>query len=131
MADALAPFWPVSHIMHHPMNTAPVFGHCNVEDPDVARWVANQRMVLVTIDSGFQTRWVKSGVLERHGVEVIVFTKDLKGPREQHERITKHLPHWVTDLGQYAYGYRVWEQSERLHPVVRQGNKKKLCAARA
>lgn len=126
MADGLASFWPVRHILTHPDNTANVPGQCNVEDEKVAPWVAKNGLVLVTIDAGFKTRWVKTGLLEAHGVEVIVFTKDLKGPREQHGRITRHLPSWMAELGEYAYGYRVWEQSQNLKPRIVQGSRKKL-----
>jgi len=126
VADALAPFWPVRHVHVHPLNTATTVGQCNVQDEDVAPWCADNRFVLVTIDRGFKTRWIKSGLLADHGVEVIVFAKDIKGPRAQHEAITKRLPHWMAVLGQYPYGFRVWEQTEKLVPSWRHGNKKKL-----
>ena len=125
-AESLAPVWPVMHVVGHPMNSSSVVGQCNVLDEDVAPWVAANELVLVTIDTGFLTKWVKTGLLRNHGVEVIVFSRDLKGLREQHGRIVKHLPHWIEDLGQHAYGYRVWEQTEKLRPTFREGSKKKL-----
>ena len=125
VADSLAPFWPVQHVREHPMNTATVVGQCNVDDEEVAPWCAAQELVLVTIDTGFRTTWVKSGLLRDHGVEVIVFDKDLKGAREQSIRITKHLPNWLSDLASYGYGFRVWSQTSNAHPRIVEGSKKK------
>ncbi len=85
-------------------------GQNNAPDPVIAERCANQRIVLVTTDSGFRGRWLRSGVLANHGVEVIVFTQDLVGLPEQHRIITKHLPRWKSELGRNRYGYRVWQQ---------------------
>jgi hypothetical protein len=129
VADALAPFWPVCHVRVHPMNTAKTVGQCNVQDQDVAPWCSDNGLVLVTIDAGFATRWVKSGLLANHGVEVIVFAKDIKGPRAQHEAITRHLPHWMETLGKVTYGFRVWEQTTKLEPSLKIGKKKLLSSS--
>ena len=82
--------------------------------------------MLVTIDSDFRTRWIKSGLLQSCGAEVIVFTQDLKGPREQHSRIVKHIPHWLADLAAYPYGFRVWQQTQNARPSIVQGPKKRV-----
>jgi hypothetical protein len=126
VAQGLAPAWNIIHAVNHPDNTATTPGQSNVEDPDIAKWVADSERVLVTIDSDFRTRWIKTGLLQRHGVEVIVFTQDLKGLREQFGRVVKHLPYWATDLREYPYGYRVWEQSQKLRPRIVDGSKQKL-----
>lgn len=125
VAEALAPFWPIQHVVGHPDNTAPVHGQCNVPDEVIAPWASEQRLVVVTIDTDFKARWVKTKLLQNHGVEVIVFTTDLKGPRVQHGRITKHLPYWITDLGRYEYGYRIWDHTENNRPSWRGGSKKR------
>ena len=125
MAGALAPFWPVFHVYEHPDNTATRAGQCNVQDEEIAPWVASLGMVLVTIDSDFQTRWVKSSLLSNHGVEVIVFSRDLKGPREQHDRITLNMPHWQSTLVPFDYGYRVWSQGERAGLTHKYGGRRR------
>ena len=125
MADSLALVWPVQHIRTHPENTSDVEGQCNVVDERVAPWCAENGLVLVTIDSGFQARWVKTGLLAQNGLEVIVFSQDLKGPREQHSRISRHLPHWIETLNEYDYGYRVWSQGPQNKPEIRIGGKRK------
>ncbi len=123
MADSHALVWPICHVKDHPDNTAIVYGWCDVDDREIARWCAEHGLTLVTTDSDFTTRWVKSGVLAAHGVEVIVFTQDLNGLREQHVRVGKHLPHWIETLGHYPYGYRVWEQGHANAPKLRIGRR--------
>lgn len=126
VADALAPFWSICHISAHPENPSTTVGQCSLGDDALAPWIAENKLVYVTIDSGFSGRWVKSGLLSDHGIEAIVFTRDIKGDREQMSRITRHLPNWQEALADYDYGFRVWEQSEhRRLPWIRHGNKTK------
>ena len=102
---------PVRHV--HEAVPAPtgVKGQTEAEDPDIASWCASHRYVLVTADSDFKGRWLRSGLLGERGVEVIVFSRDLEGLHVQHSLITKFLPKWQAELGLQEYGYRVWDQS--------------------
>ncbi len=75
----------------------------------------------MTTDEDFRGRWVRSGLLQAHNVEVVVFTKDPKGLREQHARVTRHLPYWEQELSRQPYGFRVWEQGNPLAPSMRRG----------
>jgi hypothetical protein len=109
------PFSHVSTVFPQPTGTIP--GRCRTPDEDIAKWCGQTSTVLVTIDKDFQTRWVRSGLLAAHGVEVIVFTKDLKGLDEQHARITRHYPHWQTELQRQPYTHRVWMQNQKLNPT--------------
>lgn len=103
-----------------------VRGQQPAEDPDIADYCARTETVLVTIDSDFRGRWVKSGTLSRAGVEVIVFTKDLKGLPEQHRIVTGCLPGWYQDLGRQPYAHRIWDQyPNRKHPELRVGKTRK------
>jgi hypothetical protein len=83
---------------------------------------------LVTIDSAgfsFNGRWVRTGLLARHGVEVIVFDRDIKGITEQHRRLTAHLPYWQSELERQPYGYRVWHQGKPLKPNMSVGQRRR------
>jgi predicted nuclease of predicted toxin-antitoxin system len=96
-------------------------GQCNATDEEIAKFCATTEYVLVTTDSDFNGRWVRSGLLREHNVEVIVFVTELPGLAEQHRRITSHLPHWEQELSRQPYGFRVWEQDRRLKPTLRIG----------
>lgn len=113
----------VSHVSQIPaLGLAHVRGQQRAEDEEIARWCAQTETVLVTIDSDFQSRWVRSGALQRAGVEVIVFTKDLKGLSEQHRVVTACIPRWCQVLGRDAYAHRVWLQHpRRTTPVLHTG----------
>lgn len=117
MADALRLVeWNICHVCALPGNTATVPGQCNIADERIAEWCAATERVLVTIDSDFRERWVRSGLLAQHGVETIVFTKDLIGLQEQHRRVTLSLPFWEEALGGSPYGHQVWEQGPHRGP---------------
>ena len=88
-------------------------GRAPVEDQAIARWCGATGYVLVTVDSDFRGRWVRSGLLAAHDVEVIVFLHDLVGLAEQHRRITACHPVWVANLTALPAGHRVWEQGDR------------------
>lgn len=90
-------------------------------DSDVAKWCGQTSHVLVTIDTDFHTRWIKTGLLAAHGVEVVVFSEDLKGLTAQHARVTRHYPYWQSVLGRGPYLHRVWMQTTRLEPGLIQG----------
>lgn len=115
------PFTHVASVFPQPPGTPP--GRCRTPDPDIAKWCGQTSTVLVTIDTDFHTRWLKSGLLAAHGVEVIVFADDLKGLDEQHARVTRHYPQWQTDLRQQPYAHRVWVQNRQLHPTLLKGKK--------
>jgi hypothetical protein len=101
------------NIVHTKFNKTP--------DEDLARWCAQTQHVLVSTDEDFQGKWVRSGLLRDEGVEVIWFTGDLVGIREQHHRITRHFPSWELELGRQPYGHRVWIQATALAPKVKPG----------
>lgn len=112
MAEALA---LVGHDVIHVARAIPpppgtVPGQQPAKDPTIARWCAQTAHVLVTTDGDFRGRWVRSKLLAQHGVEVIVFDKEIVGLAEQHRQVTLHLPHWNSELGRHPYGYRVWLQ---------------------
>ena len=112
MADALASVGePVIHVSKVPGFEGDVAGQSPADDETIAKWCAATGRVLVTCDEDFRGRWVRSGLLERHGVEVIVFDEELAGLRAQHREITRHLPHWQQELGLHQPGHRVWLQS--------------------
>lgn len=123
MAKALAivelPFIHVTDALPAPPGTPR--GRLPRPDPDIAKWCGMTNYVLVTIDADFHTRWVKSGLLAAHGVEVIVFAADLKGLDEQHARVTRHYPYWQSELGLNPYVHRVWVQTLRKAPGLIQG----------
>ena len=125
MAQALAtvelPFMHVTDALPAPPGTPR--GRLPRPDSDVAKWCGQAGRVLVTIDTDFYTRWIKSGLLAQHGVEVIVFTEDLKGLEHQHARVTKHYPWWQKELGAQPYMHRVWVQTSKLAPGLMQGRR--------
>ncbi|MGQ0431751.1 MAG: DUF5615 family PIN-like protein [Microthrixaceae bacterium] len=109
-----------------------VRGQQPAEDPDIADYCARTETVLVTIDGDFRGRWAKSGALARAGAEVIVFTKDLVGLREQHQIVTQCLPGWYVDLGSQPYAHRIWDQYPgRRHPDLRVGKRQKRSKGRS
>lgn len=132
MAEALARVdQPVSHVFHElGPGTATVYGQTNIEDVEIARWCGQTGTVLVTIDEDFRARWVRSGALERHGVEVICFDRDIIGLQEQHRRVTVHLPAWQQELTAHPYAHRVWLQTTRQRPEIIVGKRKARKAPR-
>ncbi len=112
MAEALAlvehPFVHVSEVLPSPSLPS---GQAGASDEEIAAWCADDVSVLVTTDSDFKGRWIRSGLLARHGVEVIVFNRDIPGLGNQHLRITTHLPAWQSELERQPYAYRVWVQN--------------------
>ncbi len=126
MANALAAVeYDIVHVVGHPENTHPREGNCNVPDPRIAQWCGEQQRVLVTLDHDFRTKWLKGKVLADAGAEVIVFSKDIKGLTAQHLRVTKHISHWISDLGAGSYEHRVWMQTTKEHPTQVAGPKPK------
>ena len=125
MAQALALVEePILHVSEaFPDNTGGVPGNCNVPDEQVAEWCGKTAYVLVTADEGFHGRWIRTGLLSNHGVEVIVFDREIKGLPEQHRRITRHLTRWKDVLERDPYGFRVWVQSVNGDPKTLQGKK--------
>lgn len=124
MADALALVeHRVMHVCTLPGNTAATPGCCDIADEEIAEWCAREKQTLVTIDEDFRGRWVRTGLLKKFGVEVIVFDKDVKGLDEQHRRITLHLPYWHLALGPGPYAYRVWTQTHKNAPSLTDGAK--------
>jgi hypothetical protein len=108
-------------VFPQPHGTLP--GRCRTSDEEIAKWCGLTSTVLVTIDTDFRTRWVRSGELEANGVEVIVFAEDLKGLDEQHSRVTRHHPYWQAELQRQPYAHRVWVQNRPLHPSLLMGKK--------
>lgn len=126
MAEALSwielPFIHVSRALPVPSGT--IRGHQPRHDSDLARWCGQTEHVLVTIDTDFREKWVRSGLLIKYGVEVIVFATDVKGLDTQHLEITKRYHRWQADLTRYPYGHRVWEQYlNRSGPDLKSGKK--------
>jgi hypothetical protein len=95
-----------------------VTGQSPVEDEVIARWCGTGGHVLVTIDGDFRARWVRSGLLATHDVEVIVFHRDILGLAEQHRRVTLAYEGWVQALCRHDAGHRVWEQRARGSPTL-------------
>lgn len=93
-------------------------GQCNATDAQIVEWCAKTEHVLITVDQEFYGRWARSGLLQKHGVEVIVFTQDLQHVRYQHSEVTRHLPYWEMELCRQPYGHRVWAQHRKTLPPV-------------
>lgn len=103
---------PFVHVTNIPaLGRAHVKGQQRAEDEEIAKWCAVTETTLVTIDTDFRGRWLRSGALERCGVEVIVFKRDLIGLDEQHRVVTASIPGWHDTLGSRPYTHRVWEQN--------------------
>jgi hypothetical protein len=114
---------PIMHVTELPGHPSNVVGQSPVPDDEIARFCGRTAHVLVTIDRDFQGRWIRSGLLKEHGVEVIAFDRDIKGLDEQHRRITEHLRYWHAELGKLPYGHRIWLQTTRRHPVLLEGKR--------
>ncbi len=125
MAEALAhvghPFIHVKDAIAVPTGT--VAGQSPASDEAISKWCASTAYVLVTCDEDFRGRWERTGLLASHGVEVIVFNRELVGLLEQHRRITLHMPRWKAELERRPYGYRVWDQHPDGGPHLRAGKK--------
>jgi hypothetical protein len=132
VGDALALVeLPITHVYRAlPAQAGARVGQCNASDADISAWCARTEHVLVTSDREFYGRWIRSGMLAEHGVEVIVFSELIPGLAEQHRRVTKHLPAWISVLGVNPYAHRVWVQTARQNPDILQG-KRKIKADRA
>jgi Domain of unknown function (DUF5615) len=107
---------PFIHVSRVPGMESDVVGRSPTPDEVIAKWCATAKRVLVTCDEDFRGRWVRSGLLKKHGVEVIVFEKELAGLDEQHHRITMHYPWWQSTLGKHKPAHRVWLQGSRRSP---------------
>jgi predicted nuclease of predicted toxin-antitoxin system len=117
---------PVLHVWDAiPSSRGSVKGQVQASDQEIANWCALAEYVLVTTDEDFRGRWVRSGLLQAQNVEVVVFTKDIKGLRNQHARVTRHLPYWEEELSRQPFGFRVWEQGPDNRPVMRSGQRRR------
>jgi hypothetical protein len=119
---------PVVHVWNQiPGYENPVTpGNCEAPDEKIAEWCGQNDRVLITVDQGFQGRWIRTGLLQDNGVEVVVFDKDVKGLDEQHRRIALHLPYWQAAMSRDPYGFRVWVQPHNQNsPVLREGKKRR------
>lgn len=127
MADALALVGhPIIHVVSAlPHRAGPLAGQCNATDAEIAEWCAKTENVLVTSDSDFRGRWVRNGLLVKHGVEVVAFDKDVAGLIEQHRRVTRHMPYWHDTLNRQPYSHRVWIQTSKLAPSLSIGRQKR------
>jgi hypothetical protein len=121
LATVELPFLHVTEAIPPPPGTPR--GRQPAPDPEVAKWCGQAQYVLVTIDTDFWSRWVKTGLLANCGVEVIVFNEDLKGLEAQHSRVTRHYAFWQETLGKSPYAHRVWSQTRKLEPGLIQGRK--------
>jgi hypothetical protein len=103
-------------------------GQSLAPDDQIAEWCAKTEYVLVTLNSqdfaGYG-RWVRNGLLAKHGVEVIVYDRDIKGLQEQHRRLTANLERWTQALETFPYGHRVWDQGLRGPPKQVVGARRK------
>ena len=94
-----------------------------MSDKEIVAWCAGHAHVLVTSDGDFKGRWIRSGLLASHGVEVIVFNQDIQGINNQQCRITKHLPEWQSDLEGQPYAHHVWIQHKKRRLRLKEGRK--------
>ena len=101
---------PFTHVVDVFPEDVVIPGQNKAADGKIAEWCAENQRVLVTVDSDFSGRWLRTGLLAQHGVEVIVFMKDIEGLSLQYQLIAKHLPMWQALLRPKPYGYRVWDQ---------------------
>jgi hypothetical protein len=104
------------HVSKVPGFGSEIPGQSPTADEVIARWCAATEWVLVTTDEDFRGRWWRSGLLRDHGVEVIVFDRDIAGLSEQHRRITLHYGDWQATLAANKYGFRVWRQGSKGPP---------------
>ena len=115
--------YPITHVVDAlPQYRGPLAGQSQATDAEIAQWCGQTEHVLVTIDTDFSGRWVRSGLLAVHGVEVIVFDRDIPGLRNQHARITRHFDAWQDALRRQPYLHRVWIQGKRIEPVLNAGS---------
>lgn len=123
LATVEEPFTHVTELC--PEYTTGTPGQNRAPDELIAERCSDGGIVLVTVDSDFRGRWLRTGVLGNHGVEVIVFTRDIEGLDEQHRLVTRWLPRWKTELGKHRYGYRVWDQPHN-RPIYRRKSKHRI-----
>ena len=115
--------YPISHVYdvaEFEQYRTPILGQCRAPDELIAEYCGTNEIVLVSIDSEFRGKWVRSGVLRKENVEVIVYP-DLIGLRTQVERVVLCYPHWQAALTQRPYGFRVWtygKQANQRVPVL-------------
>lgn len=103
----------ILHVSKVPGLAGQITGHSGADDPTVARWCATTSHILITCDSDFRARWVRTGLLAKEGAEVIVFKWQVSGLQEQHREITTRLPSWTDSLTRVQRGHRVWIQAKR------------------
>lgn len=108
-----------------PPPSGTVHGQHPAQDAEIAKWCAVAEYVLITCDQDFRGRWVRSGLLREHNVEVVVFTEELSGLREQHARVTRHLPYWEQELSKQPFAFRVWEQGRQTLPALATGQRRR------
>lgn len=101
------------HVSRVPGLGGSTAGQSGADDASVARWCATTGHVLVTCDSDFSGRWVRSGLLAREGVETIVFAWQVRGLQEQHRQVTARYESWAYQLADLPADHRVWIQQKR------------------
>jgi len=73
----------VRHVSKVPGLMGPSSGQSRARDEEIAEWCGINDYVLITCDSDFRGRLVRSGALETANAEVIVFTHELAGLHNQ------------------------------------------------
>ncbi len=109
---------PFIHISKVPGLEGKQQGRSGADDETVARWCEAKNRVLVTCDSDFRGRWVRSSLLAQVGVELIVFNWQVRGLQEQHRQITRRYNSWINQLSAHPQGHRVWLQRKGRTALV-------------
>ena len=79
---------PVIHVNDVLESGTLTFGQNDTPDEIIAEWCGPSQHVLVTVDADFRGRWLRSGLLAAHRVEVVVFSSDVPGLANQHATIS-------------------------------------------
>jgi len=85
-------------------------GRSDASDENIARWCAENEVVLVTCDDDFRGRTARTSALTKYGVEVIVFAYQICGLQNQIDTVARCVTSWQKRLEVLPYEGRVWIQ---------------------
>ncbi len=106
------PFIHVFDVPEFEKYRMPTIGHTRVPDEEIAAYCGDRRHVLVAFDKGFHGRYVRTGLLRKADLEVIVMPQVI-GVDGQLLRIAECYSSWQQILCRQPYGYRVWTHNTR------------------
>lgn len=88
-------------------------GWCRVKDPVIAEHCGTYKLTLITFDTDFKTKWLRSGILAKTGAEAVWIDRQIPRPGRQLEFLMAHRQKLESALSQRPYAGQAWGMEYR------------------